>query len=172
MPPAAIKIGLPPIVEPAARLLILGTLPGDESLRKQEYYGHPQNHFWRVIADVVGEAQPDGYAARIAMLTRHRLALWDVLASAERAGSLDAAIRHAKANDILELLAQLPSIRTIAFNGQGAEKLFMRHVARPSGGAPEGIALLRLPSTSPAYTKRLADKSAQWRDGLRAALAE
>jgi double-stranded uracil-DNA glycosylase len=171
MAPAALKIGLPPIVGAAPRVLILGTLPGDESLRRQEYYGHPQNHFWRVVADALGEALGDNYAARIAMLTRHRLALWDVLASAERTGSLDAAIRHGEANAILELLADCPSIRTIAFNGQGAERLFMRHIARPSGGPPQGVTLLRFASTSPAYVKSFAEKSAQWRDGLRAALA-
>ncbi|MGQ0455579.1 MAG: DNA-deoxyinosine glycosylase [Hyphomicrobium sp.] len=166
-----IKIGLRPIIGADARVLILGTLPGDESIRRQEYYGHPRNHFWPIIAMLSGKDPPEPYADRVAMLCQCRLALWDVLASAERAGSLDSAIRHGAANAISELLAQHPGIHTIAFNGQGAAKLFKRRVVKPGCIEAEKFALISLPSTSPAYTKSLSDKSAEWRAHLGTALA-
>ncbi len=162
----------PPIISEGARVLILGTLPGEESLRRAQYYGHPRNHFWPIIADALGEKLHENYERRVAMLTRNRLALWDVLASADRTGSLDSAIRGARANDFASLFRAHPSLTAIAFNGQPAHKFYRRHVARPNG-APHGErSLIVLPSTSPAYTRPLDEKAALWREALRAVLRD
>lgn len=157
------KHSFPPIVTPDARLLILGTLPGDESLRLQQYYGHPRNHFWPLISAVFGEATPRGYAERIALLKRNRCALWDVLESAVRAGSSDAAIREPVANPFGTFLADYPNIKTIAFNGQTARNLFRRYVVKTGFVSEQTFTLLDLPSSSPLYTRPLQEKLAVWR---------
>lgn len=156
----AAKRCFPPIIDERARVLILGTLPGEESLRLQQYYAHPRNHFWPVIADVAGASRPDTYDDRVAMLRRHRIALWDVLASAERSGSLDSAIRNGVANDFETLFSRFPDIGAIAFNGQGAQALYRRHALQSRATH------ILLPSTSPTNTKPLAKKIRAWRDAL------
>ena len=88
------KFSFPPIIGANARLLILGTLPGEESLRLRQYYGHPRNHFWPLIAAIFDKSLPAAYAERERLLKRNRSALWDVLESAERVGSLNSAIRN------------------------------------------------------------------------------
>jgi hypoxanthine-DNA glycosylase len=157
------KRSFPPIVTPNARLLILGTLPGDESLRLQQYYGHPRNHFWPLISAVFGEAAPQGYAERVALLKRNRCALWDVLESAVRAGRSDAAIREPVANAFGVFFADHPNIKTIAFNGQTARNLFRRYVVKPGLVSEQTFTLLDLPASSPLYTKPLQEKLAVWR---------
>ncbi len=99
-----LKQSFPPFVDSRARILILGTLPGEESLRLQRYYGNPRNLFWRVLADVFAEPYVIEYEQQKAMLRRNRIALWDVLHSAERIGSLDSAIKNPVPNDIAKLL--------------------------------------------------------------------
>jgi hypoxanthine-DNA glycosylase len=165
-----IKYSLPPIVADDARLLILGTLPGEESLRLQQYYGHARNHFWPLIAAVFDEAPPTDYAERVSLLRRNRCALWDVLESAERIGSLDSAIRNPVANAFAEFLADYPKIRTIAFNGQKAGSLFRRYVVKPGVASEEGFKMLDLPSSSPLYTKSFEEKLEVWRAVLAAAV--
>lgn len=164
--PASAKRGLPPIVNPGARTLILGTLPGEELLRRQEYYGHPQNHFWPLIAALAGASPPSAYADRIALLTESGFALWDVLFTAERIGSLDFAIRNGEPNKFAKFFRANPAIDAIAFNGQKAHAFFRAHVS----GDPEIIRrqfrMLVLPSTSPAYVKPLAEKIELWRVAL------
>lgn len=160
------KRGLPPIANAKASVLILGTLPGDESLRRQQYYGHPRNHFWTLIAALSGEPPPDSYTARVALLLKTGFALWDVLASAERDGSLDSAIRNAKPNDFAAFFRTHPRIDTIAFNGQRAHALFRAHVAGDPGIAGRDFTMLVLPSSSPAYVKPLDDKVRYWRAAL------
>jgi hypoxanthine-DNA glycosylase len=157
------KYSFPPIVTPDARLLILGTLPGDESLRLQQYYGHPRNHFWPLISAVFGETVPDAYAERVELLKRNRCALWDVLECAERAGSSDAAIREPVANPFDAFFASHPNIKTIAFNGQTARNLFRRHIVRRGLISEQNFTMLDLPSSSPLYTKPLQEKFAVWR---------
>jgi len=157
------KHSFPPIVTPDARLLILGSLPGDESLRLQQYYGHPRNHFWPLISAVFGETAPDDYAERVALLKRNRCALWDVLESAVRAGSSDAAIREPIVNAFAAFFATYPNIKTIAFNGQTARNLFRRYVVRPGLISEQAFTMLDLPSSSPLYTKPLQEKLAVWR---------
>ena len=125
-------VGLAPIVDAEARVLILGSFPGEASLAARAYYGHPRNHFWRLVGDVVGEplAALDT-ARRVARLRAHRIALWDVIAQCERASSLDSAIRAEVANDIGALLRRAPRIATIAFNGGKAASYRKRVAASP-----------------------------------------
>jgi hypoxanthine-DNA glycosylase len=164
------KYSFPPIVGADARLLILGTLPGEESLRLQQYYGHTRNHFWPLIAAVFNEAAPVSYPERIDLLKRNRCALWDVLESAERVGSLDSAIRNPVANAFAEFFTDHPKIRTIAFNGQKARSLFRRYVVKPGAVSEEGFTMLDLPSSSPLYTKPFEEKLVLWHAALAAAV--
>ena len=153
------KAGFEPVVDANTRLLILGSLPGDASLRAGQYYGHPRNAFWRLIGGVIGRdlaALP--YEARLAALGTAGIGLWDVIASAERPGSLDAAIRAPEAADLRGLVSALPALRAVAFNGGKAAKLGRAVLA----DRPEGIALIDLPSSSPAHTRPFADKAAAW----------
>jgi TDG/mug DNA glycosylase family protein len=160
------KRGLPAIVDPRARILIIGTLPGEESLRRQEYYGHPRNHFWPLIAALAGAEPPAAYADRVSLLKRCGFALWDVLLSAERIGSLDSAIRNARPNRFAPLFRDYPDIATIAFNGQKAHALFRQHVAHDRSTAKRDLRLLVLPSTSPTYVRPFEEKLAAWRGAL------
>ena len=123
------KTGLGPLLCDGPRVLILGSLPGDRSLELQEYYGHPQNRFWKVIAAIHGLPCPADYAGKKAMLARCRIALWDIYHAASRPGSMDSDIRAGEFNDIAELLRRYPSIRTIALNGSAAARGFDRYLS-------------------------------------------
>lgn len=158
-----LKHCLPPLIDKASRVLILGTLPGDESLRRQQYYGHPRNHFWPMLGAVFSEAIDEDYANRQSFLARRRLAIWDVLNSAERPGSLDTAIRSAVANDFSKLFDEHGALRAIVFNGQKAAALFRRHIINANGFPRGDIALIVCPSTSPAYVMALHKKTDAWR---------
>jgi hypoxanthine-DNA glycosylase len=165
--------GFAPLGGPDARVLVLGTMPGARSLAEAQYYAHPQNAFWRIMAALYGLDPRADYAARVAALTAARVAVWDVLRACHRAGSLDTAIdpTTAVANDFRAFLATRPGLRLIAFNGGKAEALFHRHV-RPR---LEGLvlpAMQRLPSTSPANARLPFDaKLEAWR-ALAAATGE
>jgi hypoxanthine-DNA glycosylase len=160
------KRSFPPIVAPDARLLILGTLPGEESLRLEQYYGHPRNHFWPIIASVFGGTHEDDYRERCARLTKNKVALWDVLQYAERRDSLDSNIKNEVPNTFDAFFAQNPGICTIAFNGQKAHAFYRRYVSKMSGIAHDRHRILILPSTSPAYTRSFDEKAAEWRKAL------
>ena len=160
------KSGLTPIVNLNARILILGTLPGDKSIRQQQYYAHPQNQFWRILTDVYGEPFHETYAERVALIARHDLAVWDVLRSADRAGSLDSKIQNAVPNEFGAFFARLNRLEAIAFNGQKASALFNRYIANSDHGPRCAFRTAVLPSTSPAYTLSFVDKVAQWRTFL------
>jgi len=155
-------IAFEPVAPPGARLLILGSMPSVESLNQGFYYAHPRNAFWRILADVYGEPLPGGIPERIDLLNRHGIALWDVLQSCERQGSLDSAIRQPAPNDFVGLFRRCPDVRRILLNGGTAHRLFVKW------GKPftEGRELLRLPSTSPAYTLPYERKLALWRQAL------
>jgi hypoxanthine-DNA glycosylase len=157
--PLTRKSSFPPIVAPNTRLLILGSLPGERSLAEQRYYAHPQNRFWHLIGGVIGrDLQPLPYEARLAALLEAKVGLWDVVASASRTGSLDAAIREAEHNALADLTASLPDLRAVGFNGGTSTKI---GTAQLAGTA---LALIALPSSSPAYASmRLAEKERRWR---------
>ena len=161
-----VKHAFPPSVAPDARLLILGSLPGEESLRQGRYYAHPTNAFWWLVGEVVGEslvALP--YEARLERLKAHRIALWDVIERAERQGSLDQAIRDPQARDLASFAATLPELRAIAFNGGTSA----RHGRRQLAGV-ETYALIDLPSSSAAHAgMRREAKLERWLE-LRASL--
>ena len=139
-------------------MLVLGTLPGEESLRRAEYYAHPRNLFWPIVCGLFGAAAPAGYADRLSIVLSRRIALWDVCASGQRRASADATIRSEIPNAIDALIAAHPAIRAIAFNGSGARQLYHRHFA-----PLPGLRYLALPSTSPAYASLgYAEKLARW----------
>jgi hypoxanthine-DNA glycosylase len=151
--------GLGPVAGPGTRLLVLGSFPGVASLRAQQYYGHPRNHFWPILAalwqvDLVGMP----YLQRLAVAQAHGLGLWDVYAACRREGSLDSAIEAAVPNDLAGLAAGLPQLRAIAHNG--AESARARRVTEALG-----LPVYRLPSTSPANASwSFERKLAAWRD--------
>lgn len=159
------KASFPPVCTPDARLLVLGSLPGDASLAAARYYAHPQNQFWRLMGGVLDvDLVALDYEARLAALISHNVALWDVVATAERQGSLDTAIRNVAANDLTALVTSLPQLKLIAFNGKRAAAIGARQL-----GSLVTVPTLTLPSSSPAYTRAFADKQTEW-SGLRATL--
>lgn len=149
---AVLARSFPPLVNRHATHLILGSMPGQASLSAQQYYAHPRNSFWPIMTRLF--EWPDGlsYAERTQRLMSAGVALWDVLASCERPGSLDSAIKQDSVvcNDIATLLKTAPGIHRVLFNGGAAEQLFMRH-ALPGLPDPDRLHLVRLPSTSPAH---------------------
>ena len=156
----------PPIAKRDAELLILGSLPGRKSLEMQQYYAHPQNVFWRLITQIFGAAWPLPYTRRVKLLTAHRIALWDVLAAAERPGSLDSSIIHASAlaNDFVAFYRAHPQIRLVCFNGRKAEELYRRFVLPRLSGEFAAIRYVSMPSTSPAHAgMTFAEKLERWR---------
>jgi TDG/mug DNA glycosylase family protein len=159
LPGAPRKSSFPPIVDTNSRVLVLGTLPGEESLRRREYYAHPRNLFWPILFGLFDAAPLPDYDERLAFVVERGIALWDVCGSAERVASADTTIRAEVPNAIPELLQSHPAIRTLAFNGTAARRLHDRHFTR----RPD-LAYLALPSTSPAHARLgLAEKLAQWR---------
>lgn len=146
-----------PIVGEQPQVLILGTMPSVRSLSDVQYYAHPRNAFWPILCRVLGMDINLDYAARCEMLRTHQIALWDVLCSCVRPGSADSAITHARPNDFENFFAQYPSIKTIVFNGQGAQRLWRRHVKLNLS-----IRTMCLPATSPAYTMPFDEKLKGW----------
>jgi hypoxanthine-DNA glycosylase len=138
---------------------VLGTLPGEESLRAQRYYAHPRNLFWRLIGGAIGrDIESLDYEHRVAALREARIGLWDTIASARREGSLDTAIREIEHNPLAELVATLPELRAVAFNGAKSAGIGMKLLA----GC--GVELVPLPSSSPAHAAmRFAEKARLWR---------
>ena len=158
-PDGLLKRSFGPIVDARTRLLVLGSLPGEESLAQSRYYAHPRNQFWRLMGDVIGVGlEALDYDARLAALLTARVGLWDVVESATRHGSLDANIRSHRANRLADLTASLPCLCAVAFNGATAAALGRRQLADVAG-----LALIALPSSSPAYTLSLAEKRERWR---------
>jgi double-stranded uracil-DNA glycosylase len=158
-----LSFGFPPISSSSARVLILGSLPGRVSLERGEYYANPQNSFWKIIAARVPDLQSD-YAERVRVLTRKRIALWDVLAAATRSGSLDADISDdAIPNNFRAFFHAHPEIGLIGFNGGTAARLYVRHVLPTLSDEQRSIARITLPSTSPAHPGlSFAEKADCW----------
>lgn len=152
------KASFAPVVAADTRLLVLGSLPGERSLAEHRYYAHPQNQFWRLMAPVIArEDLPQlPYERRLAALLAAGVGLWDVVASAERTGSADAAIRGVAANDLPALVGSLTALRAVAFNGGKALAL-----GRPLLAGTK-LALVALPSSSPLHTIGVAAKQPAW----------
>lgn len=167
---AAAARGFPPVADPQARVLVLGSLPGARSLQLQQYYGLPRNAFWRIIAAVTDVAADADYALRLEALQRHGIALWDVIATARRRGSLDAAIDRASlvVNDFASFFAAQPRIERVCCNGATAAALYRRLVLPTLPASLAALPLLTLPSTSPAHAALdVATKQARWLAALR-----
>lgn len=154
----SLKRAFDPVVDADTRLLILGSLPGDASLKAAQYYAHPQNAFWRLVGGVIGRdlaALP--YPERLAALKAAGVGLWDVIASATRPGSLDAAIREAETADLNRLVSDLPKLKAVAFNGGTAARIGRRTLIPPAD-----VQLIDLPSSSPVHTRSFASKAEAW----------
>ena len=152
--------GFAPIASSGAKLLVLGSLPSQLSLQKQQYYGNPQNKFWQLMGELFAAGPALPYAERVDRLAACGVAVWDVLRSSVRPGSMDSAIEQssAVANDFAVFFAQPPDIRLVCFNGQKAAQLFARMVA-PGLDAPcKTLRYQTLPSTSPAYASMSFEK--------------
>ncbi len=151
------KSGFPPVIDAKVDTLILGSFPGVASLGKAQYYGHPQNHFWRLVGAVIDEPLNEmEYARRLKTLLVHRIGLWDIIDRCVRPGSLDSSIRDAYHNDFSRVTAVAKKLRRVFFNGKTAGKMAPLF-------AQWGFETAVLPSSSPAYTMRFQLKLEQWR---------
>jgi double-stranded uracil-DNA glycosylase len=163
-----------PIADAGARVLILGSMPGEASLAAGQYYAHAQNLFWRILGDLTGAAHSLPYAARAQALKSSGIALWDVLESCKRKGSLDSAIDDAtiRVNDFVSFYRAHPRIAQVFFNGAKAEACYRKHVLPLLADRPAAPRYRRLPSTSPANASMSrAHKQRVWKQALRLALA-
>ncbi|MEE9493093.1 MAG: DNA-deoxyinosine glycosylase [Gammaproteobacteria bacterium] len=154
-----------PVEEADAVILILGSMPGQESLTQQQYYAHPRNAFWPIIAEITGFVSDIPYADRVRLLPQHGIALWDVLQSCFRPGSLDASIDEASiiANDFQRFFAAHPAVRLVVFNGGKAYQAYQKHVLPGLPDCYRQIERLKLPSTSPANARmNMAEKLDAW----------
>lgn len=165
-PPAAPRVAsFRPRVTPDCRVLVLGSMPGVASLKAQNYYAHPRNAFWPIMAMLTGLDAGAPIDQRIDRLNRAGIGLWDVLANCERRGSLDAAIDRSTEvpNAIPKLAGALPKLAVIALNGGLAQTAFRRHFGKDASLAARDIQQFALPSTSPAHaSRRFAEKLAAW----------
>jgi TDG/mug DNA glycosylase family protein len=151
----------PPIVSRQSKLLILGSMPGEASLKADQYYAHPRNAFWHIMGQLFGAGPSLSYQERVAILLSVGVALWDSLQACIRPGSLDASIKEEVVNDFSALFAKYPNITHVFFNGGKAERSFLRH-AKPALSEDRHL-FTRLPSTSPANAAmRLEAKVKAW----------
>lgn len=148
----------PPIIDTTSKILILGSIPGVKSLEKQQYYGHPQNKFWKIIFHLLNEKFTDNYAEKINILKKHKIALWDTIDSCERKGSLDSEIKNEEVNQIPELVEQYPNIKAIFCNGGKSYKSLQKILNKNFK-----IPVFLLPSTSPLHTVSFERKLEDWK---------
>ena len=145
-------IGFPPSIDKNCTILILGSMPGVTSLAQQQYYAHPQNRFWPLMARLLEDAAaPDAYEERLRLLLRHHIALWDSIDTCQRDGSLDTAIHDAASNDFAAFFRQYPALHTVCFNGGKSAQVFKRYNKELLKAS--GLRFLELPSTSPANAR-------------------
>jgi len=157
--------GFPPVAAATAHTLILGSMPGVASLQQQQYYAHPRNAFWRIMAALFSVAADSSYQQRVEGIVSSELALWDVMKHCRRDGSLDSNIEANSivANDFATFFQQHPRIKRVFFNGATAEREYLRHVLPTLPTAMQAISIRRLPSTSPANAQlSFEQKLAQW----------
>ena len=153
-----------PVFAESARVLIVGSMPSVKSLEDAQYYAHPRNAFWPILFDIFGETPSCDYERKKALIREHGLALWDAAAMCEREGSLDSDMRDVVFNDFGRLYAQCPDIQTVLCNGATAHKLFVK------SGWAGARQVIRMPSTSPAYTLPYKKKLEAWKKTLLNAL--
>lgn len=151
---------------PEARVMIVGSMPSVKSLADAQYYAHPRNAFWPILFDVFGVTPTDDYEAKKTLIRDNGLALWDAAQSCEREGSLDSNMRDVIYNDFAALYARCPHIHTVLCNGGTAHALFLK-----SGYAGDRR-VIRMPSTSPAYTMAYARKLTIWKETLNQVLCK
>lgn len=155
----------PPVADKHATVLILGSMPGKESLKQQQYYAHPSNAFWKIMGELVGAHPFLIYQERLDVLRSSGIALWDVLASCVRETSLDSHIKNEAANDFASFFASHPHITQVFFNGAKAEQSFRKFVLAKQKLPP--LTFHRLPSTSPAHAgMRYAEKLKVWKAAI------
>jgi hypoxanthine-DNA glycosylase len=158
-------MGFAPIEQADAVILILGSIPGQQSLAQQQYYAHPRNAFWPIMAEITGISMEMPYADRVRILPQQGIAVWDVLQSCFRPGSLDSSIDEASivANDFQQFFAAHPALRLIVFNGGKAYQAYRKHVLPGLSACYQQIERLQLPSTSPANARlNLLEKRDAW----------
>jgi hypoxanthine-DNA glycosylase len=157
--------GLPPLIAPHTRVLILGSFPGVKSLESKQYYAHPQNQFWKLIFSIISPSRrqeicAECYEIRSKQLLQYSVGCWDVYASCEREGSLDTAIRNAQLNDLASLKQRCPQLQAIAHNG-GESYSHAKHTQAL------GLPVYKLPSSSPANASwSFERKLAAWHEAL------
>ncbi|MFZ4929507.1 DNA-deoxyinosine glycosylase [Chryseobacterium sp. Mn2064] len=147
-----------PIIDDQSEILILGSIPGVKSLEKQQYYAHPQNKFWKIIFELLHEEFTDHYPQRIDTIKKYHIALWDVIDSCERKGSLDSEIKNEEANQIEELLEEYPNIKVIFCNGGKSYKNLQKLL-----GKEYKLPVFLLPSTSPLHAVSFEKKLEEWK---------
>ena len=154
--PHSTLVGLSPVLRRDARVLILGSFPGAASLAAQQYYAHPRNHFWPLLAAITGSPLATlPYSRRLAALRTSGIALWDAIVACRRQGSLDSAIRDAVPAQAARVRRAAPAVALVCFNGQTAARSL-------PAWRDAGYATLALPSSSPAYTRPFDEKLAAW----------
>ena len=144
-----------------SKSIILGSMPGVESIRIQQYYGHPRNQFWRIFYALHGAEWSENYEDRKKFLLSKETALWDVLSHCEREGSLDTDIQNPIMNDFNQLFTEFPAIQTLFFNGGKAYELFIKYVVPHL--TSQSHVYQKLPSSSPAYTLSFENKLNMWK---------
>lgn len=147
-----------PVINPQSKILILGTMPGKESLKKQQYYGNGRNQFWRILYTLFGVDLVFDYKNRKKFLLERRIALWDVIANCTRMGSLDSDIKFEKVNDFTSIFSKYKNLEKVFFNGKKAQDIYERKIDIYIPGIVYEI----LPSTSPAYTIGFTKKIESW----------
>lgn len=168
-PPPSVSVGFAPVARTDARVLVLGSLPGQVSLARRQYYAQPRNAFWKIAGELFGFDPSLDYDARLRALVEQRVALWDTCAAAVRPGSLDARIQRASVvpNEFAPFLLAHPRIRRLCFNGATAASLFERLVLPALPQPLRELPRVRLPSTSPAHAGMShARKLEAWRAAL------
>lgn len=161
------KIAFPPVVDQSCRVLFLGTMPGEESLRRQQYYGHPSNQFWKILYALYHQPLSFDYQERVAFALNKNIALWDVLHSCEGQGSLDSNIKNEAANDFSDFYTHYPQLTYICFTSKKAADFYKKYI-----GFDTQHDFLVLPSPSPAHARMsLSEKTEKWREILESVLS-
>ena len=157
--------GFPPIAAPDTKILILGSMPGQKSLVENQYYAHPRNSFWPIMLKLLKAGNELTYDERKTLLLKNNIALWDVLKSCYREGSLDSDIDQStiETNDFKEFFSKHKDVNAVFFNGAKAEQLFKKNSLKTLDQAQQNLSFFRLPSTSPAHAAlTFEQKLLQW----------